>query len=55
MSMNARDVFTLRGSRGDSSCGSNSLARTIGPAIRCGKNAWKTAKRANDAGTSSRR
>src|SRR5215471_15996775 len=52
---NARDVSTRRGSRGDSSCGRSSLARTIGPATRCGKNAWKTAKRANDAGTSSPR
>ena len=52
---NARETSTRRGSRGDSSCGSSSLARTIGPATRCGKNAWKTAKRANEAGTSSPR
>ena len=50
-----RSCRRARGSRGRSSCGSNSLARTIGPATRCGKNAWKTAKRANDAGTSSPR
>ena len=42
---NARPVSTRRGSRGSSSCGSSSLARTIGPATRCGKNAWKTANR----------
>src|SRR5690349_15500929 len=51
----ARDTFTRRGSRGVSSWGSSSRARTIGPATRCGKNDWKTANRANDAGTSSRR
>ena len=52
---NARPESTRRGSRGRSSCGSSSLARTIGPATRCGKNDWKTAKRASDAGTSSPR
>ncbi len=40
MRKNARVACTLRGSRGVASCGTNSLARTIGPAIRWGKNDW---------------
>ena len=52
---NARPVSTRRGSRGVSSCGSSSPARTIGPATRCGKNAWNTANRISVVGTSSPR
>ena len=36
--MKASDVWTKRGSGVSSSCGTNSLARTIGPATRWAKN-----------------
>ena len=51
ISQKARVVSTRPALRGLASCGSSSLARTIGPAIRCGKNDRYTANRMNDAGT----
>src|SRR6476660_6129666 len=47
---NAREASMWRGSARRRSCGRNSVARTIGPATRCGKNDRYTAKRISDVG-----
>ena len=49
----ARGLDACAGRAACASCGRSSLARTIGPATRCGKNAWKTANVDDVAGSSS--
>ncbi len=46
----ARDTSMRRGSSRRRSWGTSSVARTIGPATRCGKNASYTAKSMSRAG-----
>ena len=55
ISSSAGPASTARGSRGVRSWGSSSFARTIGPATRWGKKAWRIATSPSDAAGVSRR